>query len=455
MPGPDMRTASRTDRQSGEARGLFTADHREEPYWWTAAPPAAFDAPKVDLQGRKADVVVVGGGVTGLVAALTLARGGADVLVVDAGRIGAGAARRNAGFLGRTLKRSLLWLERHHGAEQAVGIYRELDEALQAVEALTEAEGIACHRRTAGRFIAANSEPHLRDLLEDLEAMKRKLGFDYEAVSKTDLRAELASDRYVGGAVVPALGSIHPGLYHAGLLERAREAGVRFQQETEVLGIAGDGSRKAVGTTAGTLSAGQVILATNGYTTPRLTWFARRLVPFHGYMLATELLPSDLIDRVLPQRRTYLDTKMNIDFIRPAPDSERILFGGMTGRLNQTGESLAPQLHARLVAILPDLKGVRISRSWTGFCAGTLDFMPHIGQRDGVHFALGYNFAGVPIGTLFGQKLAARILGRGDGQSRFDVERFPALPFARGRRLIPPLAMRYFERHDRQIAGKR
>lgn len=431
---------------------IFAPDYREEPYWWQAAHPEDFKAATDSLEGAKADVLVIGGGITGLVAALTLVRGGADVLVVDSGKIGGGAARMNAGFLGRTLKRSVDWLEDHCGADHAIGIYRELDEALQGIKALTEKEGINCHVRTCGRFIAANSGPHLRNLVADLESTKRKLGFDYLVVDKADQHAELASDRYYGGAVIPDLGSIHPGLYHAGLVARAYSEGVRFQENTEVLGIEDGGGRKSVHTARGTVSASQVIVATNGYTTRNLKWFSRRIVPFRGYIIATEILPSELIDRVLPKRRTYLDTKMNIDFIRPAPDSERILFGGMTGGLRSNATGLVAALHKRMTQILPDLQGVRISRSWTGFCAGTFDFMPHMGSHDGVHFALGYNFAGVPIGTLFGRKLAARILGKGDGASHFDVEKFPTLPFYNGTGLVAPLAMRYFDWHDRMIA---
>ncbi len=434
---------------------VFAADYREEPYWWMAAPPDPGCGSDGALDGASADVAIVGGGITGLVAAVRLARAGADVVVIDAGPIGGGAARRNAGFLGRTLKRSVGWLERRHGADYALRVYRELDEALHLVESVAADEGIDCHRRTCGRFIAANSEPHLRHLIADLEEMKRKLGFEYHVVSKAEQRDEVASDRYRGGAVVPDLGSIHPGLYHAGLVARAQAAGVRFRHSTTVLAIDADGRRKAVRTDKGVLSARDVVVATNGYTTRGLKWFARRLVPFHGYMLATEILPPGLIDRVLPKRRTYLDTRMNIDFFRPAPDSERILFGGMTGCLNRDSTALVPALHRRMTAILPDLKDVRISRSWTGFCAGTFDFMPHIGVHDGVHFALGYNFAGVPIGTGFGVKVADRILGKANTGSAFDVATFPTLPFFNGTGLVAPVAMKVFDWHDRRIAGGR
>jgi len=126
----------------------------------------------------------------------------------------------------------------------------------------------------------------------------------------------------------------------------------------------------------------------------------------------------------------------------------------MTGTAEDSATVMVPALRDRLARILPDLKGVRISRAWLGLCAGTFDFMPHIGSRDGVHYALGYNFAGVPIGTSFGAKIAARILGRNDTASAFDSLNFPSFPLYNGNPWFVPLVMKHFDRKDRQIAGE-
>jgi glycine/D-amino acid oxidase-like deaminating enzyme len=433
-------------------RNMFAPDFREEPYWWMAAMPEDFDNTAAGRLPANADVVIVGAGITGTVAAIHLARAGLDVVVLDSQRIGEGAARRNAGFIGRTLKRSVGWLTKHTGREHAVAVYRELDRALKGVESFVREEVIDCFHTSCGRFVGANSEAHLRSLVDDLEETRQALGFDYQIIQPDDVRSEIASDHYHGGAVIPDLGSIHPGLYHKGLVDRAENAGVRFYGRTTVNAINPQSGTHSVRTSAGQVVAKHVVITTNGYTSPGLKWHARRVIPFSGFILATEELPKDLIDKVLPKRRTYLDTKMNIDFIRPAPDSSRILFGGMTGTKSRSALPLAAPLHARLVDILPDLKGVRLSRAWTGFCAGTFDFMPHIGSNSNVHFALGYNFAGIPIGTHFGTLLANRILERDDAKSVFETDRFPTFPFYRGNPWFVPMAMRYFDWHDRRIA---
>lgn len=442
--------ASRVDVRQ---ENILAPDFVEQPYWWDAANPAGDPIMTVPELSGTVDVLIIGGGITGVVAALKLARAGAKVAVVDMQAIGEGAARRNAGYIGRTLKRSVSWLENTLGKGRGVAVYRELNEALDLVGATVAQEQINCYHQICGRFIAANSPEHLRLLLADLEDMRQRLGFPYQPVTQAELRSELASDRYVGGAVIPDLGSIHPGLYHKGLVEKALAAGVNFFPHTTVHSFTTGEGLKTVETSRGAVRAKHVAVTTNGYTTRNLRWHAKRVIPFRGFVIATEVLPAELIDKVLPKRRTYLDTKLNIDFIRPAPDSQRILFGGMTGSRATTATAMVPALRRRLVTILPDLKDVRISRAWLGQCAGTFDYMPHIGMHEGVHYAMGYNFAGVPIGTSFGTRIAARILRHNDTNSAFDVGNFTSLPLYNGSPWFVPLAMKVFDWQDRRLAG--
>ena len=215
------------------------------------------------------------------------------------------------------------------------------------------------------------------------------------------------------------------------------------------------GDRFRITTAAGQTRARDVVVATNGYTPKSLPWHARRVIPFVGYMAATEKLPPALLATLLPHRRTVIDSNLDIDFFRPAPDTPRLLFGGATANGLRDPAAIAALLHGRLARALPDLADVRLSHVWTGQCAGTFDMMPHIGCHDGIWYGMGYNFAGVPMGSFFGLKIAQRILGLPAGATAFESAAFPTLPLYRGTPWFLPLAMRYFAWKDASLARSR
>jgi glycine/D-amino acid oxidase-like deaminating enzyme len=427
---------------------ILAPDVKYEPYWWDAAKPVPH--PPVSLAASY-DVAIVGSGFTGLRAAVELLRAGRSVVVLDKQAAGEGAARRNAGYLGRVLKKSLPYLMRKLGAERGIAIYRELGEAFTGTVAFIEREKIDCHLARCGRFIAAASPAHYGDLACDLEAMRRHLGYEYAMVPQAEQRREFGSDAYFGGAMIPDLAAIHPGLYHRGLLELAKNLGAVIGDLTEVQSLTPEGGGVTVKTDRGTLKARDVIVGTNGYTPRQLPWLARRVIPFQAYMAATEVLGEARLRDAIPNLRTVLDSNTNIDFFRPAPDSPRILFGGATGSGMTDFAEIARRLHGILARVLPQLATAKLSHVWTGFCAGTFDLMPHIGGRDRIWYGLGYNFAGVPMGTHFGAKLAHRVMGDPQGESMFAEGGFPAMPFYSGKPWFVPLAMRYFDWKD----GKR
>ena len=436
-------------------KDLLTTDFRNAPYWWDAAPLTEHAGGSL---APSYDVAIVGSGYTGLRAALTLARGGRSVAVFDKERPGYGASRRNAGFLGRTLKKSYIDLKAAKGAAYASAIYRDLMTAYESTLAFIEEEGIECHAVRCGRLIAATSAAHHALLERELAGMKTDLGLPYSMISRARLREEMATDLYDGGAVIPDLGSLHPGLYHRGLMTKALSAGVTIFGNCEVAAIeqtGKQGERFRVTTVGGETRARDVVIATNGYTPKSLAWHARRVIPFVGYMAATEPLPPTLLAGQLPHRRTVIDSNLDIDFFRPAPDSPRLLFGGATANGLRDPEAIANLLHARLRRALPDLADVKLSHVWTGQCAGTFDMMPHIGCHDGIWYGMGYNFAGVPMGSFFGLKLAQKILGLPGGATAFEGDAFPSLPLYRGNPWFLPLAMRYFAWKDAKLARSR
>ena len=438
------------------ATDRFTSQFKTTPYWWEAAPrpqPAELPVP------RQIDAAIVGSGFTGLNAALLLARAGRSVVVFEAGVLGQGASTRNAGFVGRTLKHHFGHLLKKLGADRAVAIYREMQAAFDAVREVVETEDIDCGFRIGGRYIPAPSPFHYEDLSAEFEAQRRHLGVEFEMVPRAQQRRELASDRYFGGAVVPDLASIHPGLYHAGLLERVRAAGISLLPSTPVTRIASEGPhRLRVATARGDCVARDVLIATNGYTDDTLPWLQRRLVPFDAYMIATEELAPEVIARVLPTDRTCIDWNRDAAFVRRSPDSRHILFGALTGTRPEPPRAKAERLFAWLAEMLPDLRGVRIGHSWTGRCAATFDMYPHLGRRDGIHYAVGYCFAGIPMGTYLGRKAALAILEAPEARTVFADRGFPTLPLYSGRSWFVPQVMRAYRwldgRDARRPAGK-
>lgn len=446
IAGPPQRPLTTELSNSRPAAGPSS-----DPYWWEAARPTALRSTAVPV---RADVVIVGAGFTGLRAALELARAGRHVVVIERDNPGTGASGRNAGFLGRVLKKSFTKLARKSGLEAAVRIYRELDAAYQTTMEFIQHESIDCYAVRCGRFIGATSVAHYDALAHEMEEMNRHLGFPFHMVSRSSQRSELATDLYCGAAVIPDLGSVHPALYHSGLLERALAAGVSIVSHTPVDAIQRLDRRSGfrVKTSSGDVHCRDVIVATNGYTTKTLGWFARRIIPFQGYIAATEELPVDLVDKLIPNRRVVIDTNTDIDFCRIAPDTPRVIIGGATASGMNTSEAIASRLHLIMARILPDLEKRGFSHVWTGFCGGTFDLMPHVGGSGGLWYAMGYNFAGVPMGTYLGGKVAQQVLGKQEGATVFSDGSFHTAPFYTGDPWFMPLVMRYFHWQDARIA---
>ncbi len=190
-------------------------------------------------------------------------------------------------------------------------------------------------------------------------------------------------------------------------------------------------------------------MATNGYGGREWPWLQRRIMPFHAYQTVSAPLGENRVKALMPGNRTFIDWNFNVDWMRHAPgDPTRIVFGGLTGEINADLRVMAERLHKRLLRVFPDLGDLQFDHVWTGRCGGTFDVNPKIGCHDGIHYAGGYCFAGVPMGTLFGKKLARRILGQKGGESVFDTPP-PTKWFYHGNAWFVPYAIRWMSRGDR------
>jgi glycine/D-amino acid oxidase-like deaminating enzyme len=425
---------------------VLSANASFDPYWWRAAPHETGGAPALP---QRTDVAIIGSGITGLVAAIDLARGGRQVTVFEAQEPGHGASTRNAGYVGRTLKHGFGEIMEAQGLAQAKRVYGELMEAFVAVKETVEQEKIACHYRQQGRLLLATSTAMYDAMAREFALRERHLGEPFAMVDRAGQRAEIGSDHYFGGVKIEDHAGLHPGLYHQGLLDAARDAGVTVCAFSPVVGFRKTGDGFMLFVRGQKIVARELIVATNGYSGPAWGWLQRRIMPFDAYQTVSAPLGEERVRQLLPGDRTCIDWNFNVDWMRRAPgDPTRIIFGGLTGERDVDLRIMAERLHLRLLRVFPDLADLQFEHVWTGKCGGTFDITPRIGCHEGVHYAGGYCFAGVPMGTLFGKKLAKRILGQAGGESAFDTP-LPVKFFYRGNPWFVPYAIRWLSRGDR------
>lgn len=409
--------------------------------WWHENLPVL---PQLDSRfPENADVVIIGSGYTGLSAALTLAHAGRDVLILEAGSPGFGASTRNGGQVGSGNQKfrvqSLIAL---YGREKAKALVRAGSEMLRYIEDLIESESIVCHFKKVGRFRGAVRPAHYESMARDMEDLKRFAGVEYFMVPANEQRTEVGTDIYFGGSVLPHDAALHPGLYHRGLLQRVLQSGGQLQTETRVTGLTSNRSSFDVHTTRGVLTAGEVLVASNGYTGSELPDFKSRLVPVGTSMIATEELPEELMLDLMPTSRVYGNTARVFHYYRPSTDGRRLLFGGRIRRLVAQNSSSAYQhLQREMNHVFPVLSGYRITHGWSGYIGYTKDVLPHLGCHNRIWYAAGYCGTGVSRSTWFGHKVALKILGKDEGKTVFDD--LPLSPF-RFRRAAP-LGVALFE----------
>lgn len=402
---------------------------RLTPYWWEATPRPQFtDTPLPP----HADVVVIGSGYTGLVAALVAARGGRDVVVLDAEAAGHGCSTRNGGQISTSIKPGYAELVRRHGAEQAQAILRTGRESLAWTGAFIADEGIDCDFTVCGRFHAAHNPRAFESLVRSLDDHAPGSKPPVEVVPRGEQHRELASDAYHGGVVFTRHASVDPGKYHQGLLDRAQAAGARVIPHCAATGLARDRDGHQVQTTRGPIRARQVVVATNGYTGKLVPWLQRRVIPIGSYVIATDEVAPAVMARLMPQMRIVSDTRKVVYYYRPSPDGRRILFGGRVSFRETDPLISGPKLRAELVRLFPDLAEVGISHSWWGYVAYTFDELAHIGEREGVHYAMGYCGSGVGMAGYLGMCLGNRLLGRRDAETGLDPIAFKTRPLYTG-----------------------
>ena len=431
---------------------IFHSDFVPEPYWWEAYRPVAGELAEVPKEAR---VAIVGGGYAGLAASLEFVKHGIDAVVLERGALGVGASTRNGGSVsgGVNVGKSFSGRAAEVGPERAQRLLSDASDAFALTERLILEERIECSWQKRGRFVGAWTPDHYAAQEKRVAGLNDAAQSGAAMVPRKRQRDEIASDYYYGGMVVERSASLHPALYYKGLLDACRRRGVTVCAEAAVENITrgsfDGGAGWRVRTSRGTLEVGDVVIATNGYTGTLTPALRRRIVPIASHIISTEPLAPDLAALLIPKRRSISDTKRVLCYYRLSPDGTRMVFGGRARFTPADPELCARVLHGYMTLRFPQLKGARVTHSWTGNTAFTLDALPHMGEDGGLHYCLGCNGSGIAMMTYLGTQTARKIARVANAPCAFDEGEFPDHPLYTGNPWFLPLIGGYYRMRDR------
>jgi glycine/D-amino acid oxidase-like deaminating enzyme len=394
------------------------------------------------------DVAVIGAGFTGLSAARTLAKRGASVAVLEAETIGWGASSRNGGMVLTGMKLSPEILTKRYGLGATKRMYAASLASIDCVENLVGEEQIDCNFSRCGHLEVANKQSHFDAYARSVELLAREFGHQLRVIPKSELRNEIGADIYYGGIVDEASAGVNPARYVAGLARAALRAGACVYERTRVQSVERAASRFKLTTSNGTLIAKAVLIATSGYTGRLSRPLLKRVIPIGSYIIATEKLSEERARDLIPRNRMVYDSLNFLHYWRLTPDN-RMLFGGRAAFLPETTNTIRKSeeiLRRDLVAIHPQLKDVTVEYAWGGTLDFTFDIMPHAGEFDGVHYALGYAGHGVAMATYLGMIMGEKLSGGADANP-FAAIPFPGAPLGmyNGQPWFLPFAGAYYK----------
>lgn len=406
-----------------------------------ACPPLAGEA--------RADVCVIGAGITGCSAALELAERGYSVVLLEARDIGYGASGRSGGQILPGLGTDIATVEQVLGRESAREIWEMSREAVRWTAERVRRHAIPCDLAW-GYLHAAVKARHVKELLALRDRLARDYGYGaLRWLEGAALRQHVVTDAYRGALYESEGGHLHPLNYTLGLARAAQRAGVEIHVDSAVREVQ-RGSPARVITDRGRVTADFVVAAGNAYLGRLLPELDGRIMRAANYMIATAPLSPSQATRVLPQNDALSDANFVLDYYRLSAD-RRLIYGGEVSYDGREPRGLRRRMDAKIARLFPVLQGVGIDYRWGGDVAITLNRAPDLGRLgSNLYYAQGYSGHGMALAGLAGRLLSEAIAGQSE---RFDA--FAAMPHRRfpgGARLRTPLlvlATTFYKLRDR------
>ena len=393
------------------------------------------------------DVVVIGGGFTGLSAALACAEKGLEVALVEAQTIGFGASGRNGGQLIPGLRWSMREIDAAFGRERAKAIFDLAWGAGARVHDRIVKHDIQCDLKS-GHLEAAYKPGHFDDMQREAAFLCREFGWDsVEIVGPADISKHINGGDYHGGMYDAKGGHFHPLNYALGLAKAAKAAGVLIFENTAAQTPLDRGGHVEIAAGTGSLNARHVIIATDNWTGDIAPELSRYTVPIMNYNIATAPLAN--ADQLLPSDAAIADSRFVLNYFRLSAD-KRLIFGGGEKYVRRPPADIAGFVRKHMVEVFPALAQTDIDYAWGGAVGVTMNRLPHMGRQGNVFYAHGFSGHGALVTTVAGEVMAEAVLGT---MSQFDV--FASLPHSRfpgGKWLAQPLAtlgLLYYAMRDR------
>ncbi len=422
------------------------APGQHAPSWYADSVELPPDRPALRRDTR-ADVAVLGAGFTGLWAALTLARAGRRVVVLDAHRVGFGASGRNGGQVHSGFNMAQSALEARLGWDKAQALW-DLSQGAKA-----QLVGFCADHAPEARYRAgiADGEYSARDLdaaRAEAEHMAQHYDYPVEVLDQAAFADLVKSPLYQGGSFDPSGGHLHPLAYALALARVAEAAGAMIHERSEVTAIE-DGAPLRLFTPGGSVTADHAIIAGNGYLSPILPQVSARVMPINSFIGATPPLPKRW-QEVLARDIAVSDSRFVVNYYRFSQD-RRFLFGGRESYSLGFPRDIGTALQARMEALFPQLKGLGFTHVWGGSLAITVPRLPYVARvAPNILSGSGFSGHGVALSGMAGRVMAEAVIGQEDGLTTFEtlpIPKFPGGP--RFGQAILTLAMTWYALRDR------